>query len=207
MELISLTERLCELRTDRCGNNRPPYLVGSYAQVKRELTELVTSCVMVQRRGAPLDILRARPKLDNFGTEVPSVETLLCESDGRPVKLYIRRAQPVAGLWLPNMGPEDNGLQYFARLEELCLQVPERLARGPRMGWRHVTLALHYGDFLHLPGYIVTLQEKYGRDLTQGNKAYERFKAICFSLARDWDYLQVKYDRLSTKSPRSKARS
>ena len=196
MELISLTERLCELRTDRCDNNRPPYLVGSYAQVKRELTELVTSCVMVQRRGAPLDILRARPKLDNFGTEVPSVETLLCESDGRPVKLYIRRAQPVAGLWLPNMGPEDNGLQYFARLEELCLQVPERLARGPRMGWRHVTLALHYGDFLHLPGYIVTLQEKYGHDLTQGNKAYERFKAICFSLARDWDYLQVKYDRV-----------
>ena len=47
MELISLTERLCELRTDRCDNNRPPYLVGSYAQVKRELTELVTSCVMV----------------------------------------------------------------------------------------------------------------------------------------------------------------
>ena len=195
MELISLTERLCELRTDRCGNNRPPYLVGSYAQVKRELTELVTSCVMVQRRGAPLDILRARPKLDNFGTEVPSVETLLCEVDGRRIKLYIRRAQPVAGLWLPDMGPEDNGLQCFARLEALCLQVPERLARGPRMGWRHVTLALHYGDFLHLPGYIVTLQEKYGHDLTQGNKAYERFKAICFSLARDWTYLQVKYER------------
>lgn len=193
MELISLNERLCELRTDRCDNNRPPYLVGSYQQVKRELTELVSTCLLVQRRGAPLDILRARPKLDNFGTEVPSVETLLCEVDGRRIKLYISAARPVAGLWLPEMGPEDNGAAYFQGLEALCQAVTAHLGRGPRMGWRHVTLALHYGDFLHLPGYILALQEKHGHNLTQGNEAYERFKAICFRLAEDWAYLQVKY--------------
>lgn len=195
MELINLNERLCELRTDRCDNNRPPYLVGSYEQVKRELTELVSTCLLVQRRGAPLDILRARPKLDNFGTEVPSVETLLCEVDGRRIKLYISAARPVAGLWLPEMGPEDNGVAYFQGLEALCQAVTAHLGRGPRMGWRHVTQALHYGDFLHLPGYILALQEKHGHKLTQGNEAYERFKAICFSLAQDWDYLQVKYEK------------
>lgn len=199
MELISLTERLCELRTDRCDNNRPPYLVGSYEQVKRELTELVSTYLMVHRRGVPLDAVRGRPKFDNLGTEVPSVETLLCEVDGRRIKLYISAARPVAGLWLPEMGPEDNGVAYFQGLEALCQAVTAHLGRGPRMGWRHVTLALHYGDFLHLPGYILALQEKHGRKLTQGNEAYERFKAICFRLAEDWAYLQLKYEAACEK--------
>lgn len=199
MELISLNERLCELRTDRCDNNRPPYLVGSYQQVQRELTELVSTCLMVQRRGVGLDVVRGRPKFDNFGTEVPSVETLLCEVDGRRIKLYISAARPVAGLWLPEMGPEDNGAAYFQDLEVLCKAVTTHLGRGPRMGWRHVTLALHYGDFLHLPGYILALQEKHGHNLTQGNEAYERFKAICFRLAEDWAYLQLQYEKPKAK--------
>lgn len=199
MELISLNERLCELRSDRCDNNRPPYLVGSYQQVQRELTELVSTCLMVQRRGVGLDAVRGRPKFDNFGTEVPSVETLLCEVDGRRIKLYISAARPVAGLWLPEMGPEDNGAAYFQSLEALCKAVTAHLGRGPRMGWRHVTLALHYGDFLHLPGYILALQEKHGHNLTQGNEAYERFKNICFRLAEDWDYLQLQYEKPKAK--------